>query len=108
MSAVRVPASSDEVIATIQSQSEALRALGVRRLVLFGSFPRGEATQDSDVDLLVEFDQASFRAWVGAKRLLEGALGRKVDLVTSAAVRPHLWETIREDSVEIPGFPAVS
>ena len=43
----------EEVLERIRSESERFRGLGVRRLGLFGSFARDEATKESDVDLLV-------------------------------------------------------
>ena len=45
-----------EVIERLQQQREQLRALGVARLGLFGSFVRDEARPESDVDFLVELE----------------------------------------------------
>jgi predicted nucleotidyltransferase len=46
----------DEIIQLLQAYQAQARALGVKRLGLFGSFVRGEARPDSDVDFLVEFE----------------------------------------------------
>jgi predicted nucleotidyltransferase len=46
-----------EVIARLQAQHEQLRALGVAQLGLFGSFVRDEAGPESDVDLLIDFQE---------------------------------------------------
>jgi predicted nucleotidyltransferase len=62
---------------------------------LFGSMARGEATPDSDIDLLVRFNhRKSLLALVRLERELSAALGRKVDLLTEAAVSPYLRDRI--------------
>ena len=65
-------------------QSE-LRGLGVARLGLFGSFVRDEATPESDVDILVEFEagKKGFAAFMELAFWLEDALQRPVELVTA-------------------------
>ncbi len=71
------------------------RAHGTRRIALFGSFVRGEAGPDSDVDLIVEFEKPTgFLALVRLERELSEMLGRKVDLLTENAISPHLRDRI--------------
>lgn len=48
-------ADKKQVLAVIKDHRPRLRALGVNRLGLFGSFVRGEQSPDSDIDFLVEF-----------------------------------------------------
>jgi uncharacterized protein len=70
----------------------------VARLEVFGSTARGEANEDSDVDLLVEFStRKSLLALVSLERNMSAALGRKVDLLTAAAINPYLREQINRD-----------
>ena len=70
----------------------------VARLEVFGSTARGEANEDSDVDLLVEFSKRkSLLALVSLERKMSAALGRKVDLLTEAAISPYLREQINRD-----------
>ena len=58
-------------------------------LALFGSFARGQATDSSDIDILVAFDgPATSRSYFGVQFYLEDLLGRSVDLVTTKALRP--------------------
>ncbi len=67
----------------------------VARLRVFGSVARGEDTPASDVDLLVEFAKPkSLLALVGLEQEFEAALGRKVDLVTPAALSPYLRDRV--------------
>ena len=74
---------------------EICRENGTRKVSLFGSFVRGEAGPDSDVDLIVEFlEPTGFLALVKLERELSEALGRPVDLLTEKAISPHLRERI--------------
>lgn len=82
----------DRLIANRQS----ILDMGVRRLGIFGSFASGQPIDSSDVDLLVEFDpvRKSFDAYWGLSQLLEQALQRPVDLLTSESLSPHLGPRI--------------
>jgi predicted nucleotidyltransferase len=72
-----------------------LKRHGVKRAALFGSLVRGEATDDSDVDLLVEFGGGkSLLDLVALKLELQDALGRRVDVLTYRALHPLLRERI--------------
>ncbi len=89
-----------EVI-NIEQVIDVCRAHGTRKIALFGSFVRGEAGPDSDVDLLVEFSAPTgLLALVRLERELTEVLGRSVDLLTEEAISPHLRERIlREQRV---------
>ena len=60
----------------------------IRRLALFGSWARGDAREDSDVDVLVDVDPSIGIGFVDLAEELERALGRHVDLVSRRAIRP--------------------
>lgn len=75
--------SFDEFQALMTAHRAELAALGVRSLGVFGSVARGEAREDSDVDVLVEFDgRATFDRYMGLVLELQDWLGRRVDVVT--------------------------
>jgi len=75
---------------------------GVDKLALFGSFARGTAREDSDVDVLVSFDgPATSKRYFGVQFYLEDLLGREVDLVTEDALRPRLRPYVERDAVAI-------
>lgn len=62
---------------------------------IFGSMARGESTEQSDIDLLVKFaKRKSLLALVRLERELSVALGRKVELLTEAAISPYLRERV--------------
>jgi uncharacterized protein len=70
----------------------------VAKLGVFGSMARGEATAQSDIDLLVYFSKRkSLLALIALERQLSTALGRKVDLLTEAALSPYLRERIKRE-----------
>jgi predicted nucleotidyltransferase len=70
----------------------------VSMLGVFGSVARGEATEQSDIDLLVKFSkQKGLLAVVKLERVLSEVLGRKVDLLTEAAISPYIRENILND-----------
>ena len=70
----------------------------VSMLAVFGSMARGEATEQSDIDLLVKFSKGKgLLALVRLERLLSETLGRKVDLLTEAAISPYIRDNILKD-----------
>ncbi|MGH2442043.1 MAG: nucleotidyltransferase family protein [Chloroflexota bacterium] len=72
-----------------------LRAAGVTRSAVFGSYVRGEQTERSDIDLLVDFPKdKSLFDFVGLGLELEDALDRKVDLVEFESIKPRLRDQI--------------
>lgn len=80
----------------LRDHEQALLALGVRRLGVFGSFARDQQRCDSDVDLLVEFEEGAktFDHFMGLALLLEDLLGRRVELVTPEALSPYIGPRI--------------
>jgi len=67
----------------------------VKRAALFGSIVRGEATEESDIDLLVEFEgRKSLLDLAGLKLELQESLGREVDVLTYNSLHPLLRERI--------------
>jgi predicted nucleotidyltransferase len=75
-------------LAAIESHADEIRALGARRIGVFGSFARGQARDDSDVDVYVEFDdeKRTYDNFFALGELLESVLGRRIDLVTDKAL----------------------
>lgn len=69
---------------------------------LFGSFVRGDQHGDSDIDVLVEFEEeADLFDLVGLGQYLEEILQRKVDVVPKRAIRPELRESILQEVVSV-------
>ena len=74
----------------------------VKSLALFGSFVRQEQTPESDLDILVDFDEPpSLLEFVRLETLLTESLGVKVDLVMKAALRPAIGNRILQELVPV-------
>ena len=95
----------EDVLRCLRQLEPELRMLGVKRLGLFGSFQHGVPQAESDVDLLVEFEQGrkSFDGFMGLSFLLEDSLKRRVELVTPEALSPYIGPHIL-DEVEYVAF----
>ncbi|HTW91298.1 MAG TPA: nucleotidyltransferase family protein [bacterium] len=74
----------------------------VKRLGLFGSYVRGEQTDESDVDILVEFSAPIGWEIVDIKEHLERVLGMRVDLVTVPALKPQYRERVLSEVLVLP------
>jgi hypothetical protein len=91
----------DQILQTLHEQrTELQRRYPIRRLALFGSWARGDAREDSDVDVLVEVDPSIGLRFVELADDLERALGRHVDVVSSRAIKPSLWQHIEPELVD--------
>ena len=89
-----------DIIRLIGENRDRLTELKVKRLALFGSVARGEDRPDSDVDVLVEFDGlATFDGYFTLKELLERLIGKPVDLVTDAGLKPRVRPIIQKEAV---------
>src|SRR4051812_27405624 len=76
-----------------------LRSLGVRSLDVFGSIARGEAQPESDVDLLVEFEEVpGFLGYVRLRNRLQQIVGRHVELVMASGLHPRLREKVLREA----------
>lgn len=74
------------------------RSYDARKIALFGSFARGDAGPESDVDLLVDFAKPTgLLTLVRLERELSEALGRQVDLLTEPALSPYLRDRILQE-----------
>jgi predicted nucleotidyltransferase len=96
----------DEVISRLKSAESDLRALGIGELYLFGSYARDEASDDSDVDLIVEFAENPgnrFRAFMGSLELLAQALARHVDFGTRSSLHPAIRDQVEREALKVFG-----
>ena len=91
----------EDVLRKISGAKGKLADMGIRRLAVFGSFARNEATDTSDIDLLVEFSRpVGLFEFSRVRRQLSELLGREVDLITFAGLREELRERILKECVD--------
>ncbi len=70
-------------------------------IAIFGSVSRGENTEKSDVDILVDFTQPIGISFIDLADELENILNNKVDLVSRNAVKPKYFEQIKTDLIYV-------
>jgi hypothetical protein len=90
----------------IREQREAILRVaakhGATQVRLIGSVARGEAGPDSDVDLLVMWQEGTSLLDQAALKLeLEGLLGRKVDIASDGWVKPSIRESVYRDAIAL-------
>lgn len=80
-------------------------AFKVKKLDLFGSFAHGSGSSDSDIDLLVEFEDPDLhpsKRFFGLLHYLEDALGREIDLLTMNSLKnPFFRQRVLKEKVNI-------
>lgn len=75
---------------------------GVTKLALFGSFARDQATEKSDIDILVHFDgPATSKTYFGVQFYIEDLLEHQVDLVTEKALRDEFRTYVEREAVSV-------
>lgn len=80
--------------------------MGASRVRIFGSVARGEATDLSDVDLLVDFvGEAGLLDLMNVKDLFEDTLRRRIDVLTEGGLKPQLRREILSDAVDVQSVP---
>jgi uncharacterized protein len=94
----------DEVLITLERNRDAVRAFGVKKLGIFGSVVRGEATENSDLDVLVQLEKETFRTYMGLCLYLEDLFKRKVDLVLIGSIKKRLRDRILQEVHYVEGF----
>ena len=90
-----------EVLDRLKVLKPALEREGVRRIRLYGSHARNDATATSDVDLLLDFhEQPSLLELIALESRIADALGAPVDVATEAGLRPRVRARIEAEAVD--------
>ncbi|MFQ5953687.1 MAG: nucleotidyltransferase family protein [Kiloniellales bacterium] len=96
----------DQAVKIVRAHESELRARGVTRLAIFGSTARGQARLDSDIDVLVDFDdkrKLSLLDLAGLQLYLCDILGREVEVTQRKGLKPLLRDDILAEAIEV--FP---
>lgn len=89
-----------QVLDLLNAHRDRLDEFAVKALFLFGSVAWDQATPESDVDLLVEFNRpVGLFTLLGLQSFLEELLGCSVDVGTPNSLRPHLRESVLREAV---------
>jgi predicted nucleotidyltransferase len=92
----------EAILTLLQNNQSALKQFGVARLAIFGSMVRGEATDNSDIDILVSFEKTpTSKEYFGLQFFLEDLLEKPIDLVTDKALRKELRPYIENELIYV-------
>jgi uncharacterized protein len=99
----KLPMDRDAAIAKLKAHEAELKRLGVRSLCLSGSTARGQARDDSDVDLFFDYEKGKFGLFqlMDVKQRTSGILGRKADIMTRDSPHRTLKQAIEASAVRI-------
>ncbi len=88
----------EEVIKILKKELPYLRAIfGVKRIGMFGSYSKGIQREDSDVDIIVEFEKPIGLKFVELVEHIENILCKKVDILTPAWIKSIRVKKVAED-----------
>lgn len=99
----KVSLTRDRVLEVLRAhRSEVAHRYQVEDLALFGSFGRDQATDDSDINILIRFDVSGTARWFfGTRAYLEDFLKRRVYLVTNIALRPEFRPYVEAEAIHV-------
>ncbi len=85
---------TETILDFLRAHGADLRAMGVTKIGLFGSYVRGEQRSDSDMDFLLTIENWTWSRWCTVWDFLEERFGVKVDLVPEKDLRPELHDYV--------------
>ena len=93
----------DEAMRRLQRHEADLKRLGVEHLYMFGSTARGEANNDSDVDLFFDYQKGKLGVYelMDVKEYAASILGRKTDIMTRDSLHKTLREAIEATAIRV-------
>ena len=93
----------EQVIARLRLHEAELKRLGVERLYLFGSTARGEAREESDVDLFFDYEKGKLGLFelMDVKAYAADILGAKADIMTRDSLHKMLRPTIEASALRV-------
>ncbi len=94
------PINREAIISFLGKNKDFLKKeFSVNKIALFGSYARGEARKDSDIDIIVDMGEADFMKLIDLQEFLEKRFQKKVDVVTFNGVRTFVKRQIDKDII---------
>jgi len=93
------PSGKMDIVKFLQLNRDVLIGFGVRQIGIFGSFARNSQKENSDIDLLVQFDEdkLNYSNYINLAYYLEDNLSTKIDLLTIDSLSPHIAPRILQE-----------
>jgi predicted nucleotidyltransferase len=92
----------ENLVAFLKAHLSEIQGYGVKSVAIFGSVARDEATDKSDIDLLVEFDgKVTFDRYMDLKFFLEDSLECPVDLVSKKMLKPQIRDIVETEAIYV-------
>ena len=88
---------TEDILTFLNDHADELRAMGVRRIGLFGSYVRGDQQPGSDIDFLLSIENWTWKRWCRVWDFLEDGFGVKVDLIPEEDLRLELRDSVQEE-----------
>jgi predicted nucleotidyltransferase len=91
-----------QALTILENHRHQIKILSVKSLSIFGSVARNEATENSDIDFIVEFEGATtFDKYMDLKIFLEDTLQIEVDLATLRSLKPQIKTNINKEAIRV-------
>ena len=94
--------SREHILNALRSHMSEMAEFGISKIGLFGSYVRGEVSEDSDIDILIEFtpEKENFDNFMAAYDYFEEIFkNEKVDLVTKNSLSPYIGPAILNEVI---------
>jgi len=89
-----------DVIETLKKYRKKIeKEYSVEKIGIFGSYAKGNQTESSDIDVLVEFKQPTYDNLIELAFYLEDLYGKKVDLITVKGLSPYILPTVEKEVI---------
>ena len=93
----------EEIKKIIRENKEMLEKYKVRSIELFGSYVRNEQREESDIDLLVEFEEDTYHNFINLIFTLEDLLKKEVTVVSKEDLSPYILPYVLKEVEKVEG-----
>ena len=93
----------DDIKRIIIENKDIIKKYKVKSISLFGSYVRNEQKKDSDIDLLIEFEEDTYHNFINLIFALENLLQKEVTVVSKDEISPYILPYVLKEEEKIEG-----